>query len=192
MNDHDFASLGQGKVVPHGLYDIYRNIGYITLGMSADTSEFGCACIRNWWMKYGKFEYPDAASMLLLCDCGGGDNARYYIFKEDLQKLSDELNIEIRIAHYPPYTSKYNPIEHRLFSHVTRACEGVIFKNIDIVNEAMSKTTTSKGLKVFTSILDKVFKIGRKTADGFKENMKIEFDKFLPKWNYVAVPSAKR
>lgn len=129
--------------------------------------------------------------MLLLCDCGGSNNARYYIFKEDLQKLSDELNIEIRIAHYPPYTSKYNPIEHRLFPHVTRACAGIIFKSIEIVNEAMSKTKTSTGLKVFTSVLDQVFRTGRKAADGFKENMKIQFDEFLPQWNYVAVPSEK-
>lgn len=188
VNDHDFASLADGKVVPHGLYDIYRNIGYITLGTSHDTSEFGCACIRIWWLMHGKLEYPNATSILLLCDCGGSNNARYYIFKEDLQKLSDELNIEIRIAHYPPYTSKYNLIEHRLFPHITRACKGIIFKSVDIVNEVMSKTKTSTGLKVFTSILDKVFETGRKVADGFKENMRIKFDEFLPQWNYVAVP----
>lgn len=191
MNDHDFPSLGIGKAVPHGLYDIYNNIGYITLGTSHDTSEFACACIRNWWMSHGKSEFPDATGMLLLCDCGGSNNARYYIFKEDLQKLADELNIEIRIAHYPPYTSKYNPIEHRLFPHITRSCEGVVFKSIEIVNELMSKTKTSAGLKVFTSVLDKVFETGRKTAEGFKENMKIKFDEFLPKWNYVAVPSGR-
>jgi hypothetical protein len=188
VNDHDFASLADGKVVPHGLYDIYRNVGYITLGTSHDTSEFACACIRNWWLKHGNLEYPNATSILLLCDCGGSNNARYYIFKEDLQKLSDELNIAIRIAHYPPYTSKYNLIEHRLFPHITRACEGIIFKSIDIVNEVMSKTKTSTGLKVFTSILDKVFETGRKVADDFKKNIRIEFDEFLPQWNYVAAP----
>jgi hypothetical protein len=191
VNDHDFPSLGTGKIVPHGLYDIYNNIGYITLGISRDTSEFGCACIRNWWTAHGKSEFLGATGILLLCDCGGSNNARYYIFKEDLQKLADELNIEIRIAHYPPYTSKYNPIEHRLFSHITRACEGVVFKSIEIVNELMSKTKTSAGLKVFTSVLDKIFETGRKTADGFKENMKIQFDEFLPKWNYVAIPSGR-
>ena len=189
MHDHDFPSLAAGKAVPHGLYDIYRNIGYITLGMSHDTSEFACACIRRWWTEYGNSEYPEADAVLLLCDCGGSNNARYYIFKEDLQKLSDELNIKIRIAHYPPYTSKYNPIEHRLFPHVTRACEGIIFKSIELVNEVMSRTETSAGLKVFTSVLDQVFRTGRKAADGFKENMKIKFDEFLPHWNYVAVPS---
>ena len=191
MNDHDFPSLGTGKSVPRGLYDIERNIGYITSGTSSDTSGFGCACIRRWWLEHGKFEYPKATAVLLLRDCGGSNNARYHIFKEDLRKPADELNIGIRIAHNPPYTSKYDPTEHRLFPHITRACEGVVFKSIDIVNELMCKAGTSAGLKVFTSILDKVFETGRKTADGFKENMKIQFDDFLPKWNYVAVPSGR-
>lgn len=186
--DHDFKSQAEGKIVPHGLYDVYRNVGYITLGVSHDTSQFACECIRQWWLKYGKFEYKHSKKLLLLCDCGGSNNARYYIFKEDLQKLSDELNIEIRIAHYPPYTSKYNPIEHKLFPHITRACEGVIFKTLEMAKHFMSKASTSKGLKVFSSILDKTFKTGRKYAHDFKENMQIQFDDFLPQWNYVAIP----
>jgi len=186
--DHDFASQADGKMVPHGLYDMHRNVGYITLGISNDTSEFACECVRQWWFNYGKTEYPNSTQLLLLCDCGGSNNARYYIFKEDLQKLSNELNIEIRIAHYPPYTSKYNPIEHRLFPHITRACKGAIFKTVEIANDLIGRTSTSKGLKVFSSVLDKTFETGRKYADDFKENMKIKFDDFLPKWNYVAVP----
>ncbi len=170
------------------MYDINRNVGYITLGVSHDTSEFACECIRQWWLEHGQALYKGSTDLLLLCDCGGSNNARYYIFKEDLQKLSEELKIKIRIAHYPPYTSKYNPIEHRLFPHVTRACKGVIFKSVELVNNLMAKTKTSTGLKVFTSILKKTFKTGRKVADDFKENMRIKFDEFLPQWNYVAVP----
>ena len=190
VNDHDFVSLADAKVVPHGLYDIYRNIGYITLCTSHDTSEFACECIRQWWFNHGQSEYLGATALLLLCDCGGSNNARYYLFKEDLQKLSDELNIEIRIAHYPPYTSKYNPIEHRLFPHITRACKGVVFKSIELVNDLIAETKTSTGLKVFTSILDKTFKTGRKVAHDFRQNMRIQFDEYLPQWNYVAVPLA--
>lgn len=188
VNDHDFPSQAEGKVIPHGLYDIYRNIGYMTLGVSHDTSEFACECVRQWWLNQGKRDYPNSQELLLLCDCGGSNNARYYLFKEDLQKLSDELNIEIRIAHYPPYTSKYNPIEHRLFPHITRACEGVIFKSVERVNDLMKEAKTSTGLKVFSHILDKPFETGRKYADDFKENMKIKFDEYLPEWNYVAIP----
>ena len=187
VNDHDFPSCSEGKVIPHGLYDINRNVGYMTLGMSADTSEFSCECIREWWLTYGCVDYVEATSLLLLCDCGGSNNARYYLFKEDLQRLADELNIEIRIAHYPPYTSKYNPIEHRLFPHITRACKGVIFKNIELVNELMAQAKTTTGLKVFSTILNKTFKTGRKVADNFKETMKIQFDSYLPQWNYVAI-----
>jgi len=165
-----------------------RNFGYITLGVSNDTSEFACECVSKWWFEHGKAEYPNSKKLPPLCDCGGGDNARYYIFKEDLQKLSDELNIEIRIALFPPYTSEYNPIEHRLSPHIARACKGAIFKTVDIADDLIGRASTSKGLKVFSSVLDKTFETGRKYADDFKENMKIKFDDFLPKWNYVAVP----
>lgn len=189
VNDHDFISLADGKVVPHGLYDINRNVGYMTLGISHDTSEFACECIRQWWLEHGQRAYSEATALLLLCDCGGSNNARFYLFKEDLQKLSDELHIEIRIAHYPPYTSKYNPIEHRLFSHITRACQGVIFTTVERVNDFMAKAKTSTGLKVFCTILSKTFKTGRKVADDFKKNMRIQFDDYLSKWNYVAIPT---
>ena len=139
-------------------------------------------------MTYGSIDYSGANSLLLLYDCGGSNNARYYLFKEDLQRVSDEIGIEIRIAHYPPYTSKYNPIEHRLFPHITRACKGVVFKSVELVNQLMAKAKTTTGLKVFSSILNKTFETGRKVADGFKENMHIQFDDFLPQWNYRAIP----
>jgi Rhodopirellula transposase DDE domain len=106
-----------------------------------------------------------------------------------LQKLVDELGIEIRIAHYPPYTSKYNPIEHRLFPHVTRACQGVIFTPLELVKNLMAKTHTKTGLSVVVNVIDKIYETGRKAAHGFKETMKIIFDEYLPKWNYRAVPS---
>ena len=155
--------------VPHGLYDLAQNIGYLTIGTSKDTSEFSIACIRLWWLNHGLFDYPNATEVLLLCDCGGSNNARYYIFKQDLQDLADELGIAIRIAHYPPYTSKYNPIEHRLFPHVSRACQGVVFKTFEIARNFMAKTSTKTGLTVFTSILDQVFETKRKATDDFKE-----------------------
>ena len=102
--------------------------------------------------------------------------------------MVNDLGIEIRIAHYPPYTSKYNPIEHRLFPHLTRVCEGVIFNTVEVVQELMAKAKTKTGLKVFTTILDKVYQTGRKVTQGFKESMDIVFDAYLPKWNYIAKP----
>jgi hypothetical protein len=189
--DHDFTSLAEGVIIPHGLYDLERNTGYITLGTSKDTSEFSCDSIRNWWYAKGQYDYPHATSILILCDGGGSNNSRYYIFKEDQQKLADEIGVAIRIAHYPPYCSKYNPIEHRMFPHVTRACQGVIFKSIEIVKELMEETTTSKGLQVTVQILDQVYETGRKAADDFKKTMRVVFDEFLPQWNYTAMPNGQ-
>ena len=187
--DHDFWSLADGKVVPHGIYDLQYNRGYLNLGISKDTSEFACESIKLWWVNYGHSLYPQADSILIKCDGGGSNNSNHYIFKEDLQKLVDELGREIRIAHYPPYTSKYNPIEHRLFPHVTRACQGVIFTSLELVKKLMAKTQTKTGLSVVVNVIDKIYTTGRKVADGFKETMKIIFDEYLPKWNYRVVPT---
>jgi hypothetical protein len=114
------------------------------------------------------------------------------VFKQDLQSLADELGIEIRIAHYPPYCSKYNPIEHRLFPHVTRACQGVIFTSTELVKELMENTHTATGLEAFVHVMDKVYETGRKVAADFKQNMRILFDTFLPAWNDRAVPAASQ
>lgn len=188
MFDHDFPSLATGVAIPHGLYDLKDNTGFIQIGTSHDTSEFACDSIRYWWNNYGKNRYELATSILLLCDGGGSNSSRYYVFKEALQKLVNEIGIEIRIAHYPPYTSKYNPIEHRLFPHISLACKGVIFDSVNTVSELMAKATTQKGLKVFTTIIHKTYQTGKKVAEGFQETMEIFFDDFLPQWNYTAKP----
>jgi Rhodopirellula transposase DDE domain len=164
--------LAEGKIVPHGIYDVQYNRGYLTLDISKDTSKFACELIKLWWINYGIYLYPQANSILIKCDRGGSNNSNHYIFKSDLQKLVNELNIEIRIAHYFPYTSKYNPIEHRLFPHVTRACQGVIFTSVELVKELMKKTHTKTGLSVVVNVLDKIYRTGRKVADGFK-NIKL-------------------
>jgi Rhodopirellula transposase DDE domain len=187
--DHDFPSFASGVIIPHGLYDVKRNDGHVNPGTSHDTGELACDSIERWWMGQGRDLYPRASSILLLCDGGGSNNASHYLFKEDLQRLVDRLEIEIRVAHYPAYCSKYNPIEPRLFPHVTRACQGVIFESVGLVKELMEKTRTNRGLRVTVDILDKMYQTGRKYAEGFKENMKIRFDEILPKWNYRAVPS---
>jgi len=190
--DHDYSSFADGIVIPHGIYDLKRNSGYINIGVSKDTSEFACDCIRQWWYDVGKKLYLNATSILVLCDGGGSNSSRYYIFKEDLIKLVDELGIEIRIAHYPPYTSKYNPIEHRLFPHITRACQGAIFKSVNLVKKLIMKTSTKTGLTVKVNIIDKIYQTGREVAKGFKEtiheNSQIIFHEILPNWNYSVVP----
>ena len=191
VNDHDFGSMGSGTVIPHGVYDIGRNQGFIHLNTSHDTSELACDSLAAWWQDHGCAAYPGAKQLLVLCDGGGSNSASRYVFKEGLQKLANRLGIEIRVAHYPPYCSKYNPIEHRLFPHVTRACRRVIFRTLETVRYYMSKTETTPGLKVKVSILENVYETGCKCAAGFKETMKIVFDKNLPKWNYRAIPEPK-
>lgn len=188
VNDHDFSSKGQGTLIPHGLYDVAKNLGYLHLNTSHDTTELACDSLATWWQEHGQKEYPQAKKLLVLCDGGGSNSAAKYVFKEDLQALANRLGVEIRIAHYPPYCSKYNPIEHRLFAHVTRACKGVIFHTAEIAQWYMEKTATTTGLKVVVGWLNKVYETGRTYVAGFKKTMKIVFDDHLPKWNYTAVP----
>jgi len=188
VNDHDFGSAGSGTVIPHALYDVGLKRGFVHLNTSHDTSELACDSLAVWWEDHGRSAYPRAKKLLLLCDGGGSNSATRYVFKEGLQKLANRLGLEIRVAHYPPYCSKDNPIEHRLFPHVTRACRGVIFRTLETVRYDMAKAETRTGLKVEVRVLEKVYETGRKCAAGFKKAMKIVFDKVLPKWNYRAVP----
>ena len=186
--DHDFPHLADGIVIPHGIYDVVRNTAYVNIGTSKDTGEFACDSIRQWWYNEGQHHYPDASSILLLCDSGGSNSYRHYIFKADIQKFADEIGVEIRIAHYPSYASKWNPIEHRLFCHITRALKGIIFKSHELVKDLVETTTTKTGLTVTANIIKKVYQTGRKVAADFKKTMRIVFDEELGKWNYRAIP----
>ena len=134
VNDHDFNSYANGQVVPHGIYDIAANFGYLTLGSSKDTSAFVCDNLMYFWGSDLQWKYPDADWMLLLCDGGGSNNARHYIVKQDFYGLAQALDINIVVAHYPPYCSKWNPIEHRLFCHLHRAWEGTVFHDMQTEN----------------------------------------------------------
>ena len=186
--DHDYPHLADGTIIPHGIYDVIKNTAYVNIGTSKDTSEFACDSIRSWWYNQGKEYYCNATSILMLCDSGGSNSYRHYIFKEDLEKLADEIGLEIRVAHYPSYASKWNPIEHRLFCHVTRSLKGVILKSYELVKQLIESTKTKAGLTVKANIIKKTYETGRKYADNYKETMRIVFDEKLGKWNYRAVP----
>ena len=186
--DHDFPSLATGVVVPHGIYDLVNNKGYVSLGQSKDTSEFWCDKLRHHWQESIQKDYPAATEMLLLMDGGGSNSCLHYIVKEDLQNLADELKIKLTVAHYPAYCSKYNPIEHRLFPHLQRSWEGVVFENYERVKAQVEKTTTAKGLQVVAWINEKVYQVGRQYSENFKTTMRIVFDPALPKWNYHIHP----
>jgi hypothetical protein len=187
--DHDFPSYAEGKIIPHGLYDLKRNAGRLTLGGSHDTSQFACESFRLWWRRHGQRHYPKANSILLLCDGGGSNNCRHHIFKEDLQRLVNLIEVPIRVAHYPPHCSKYNPIEHRMFSHVTRAWSGLIFRTMQIVTEGLRRVWTSAGLTVTYAVVDKIYQLKRQASQRFLEAYPIQLDDYLPDWNYTVIPT---
>ena len=188
--DHDFPSYSEGKIVPHGLYDVGLNKAHVNLGVSRDTTEFACDSVARWWLLHGRHDHPHAKRLLILCDGGGSNPSRSPLFQQDLLSLANTINLEVRIAHYPPYCSKHNPIEHRVFPHVTRACEGVVFESVQLVKQLIENTQTSTGLKVTVDILDRAYETGRKVAQDIKSSLRIVADALLPAWNYTVLPNA--
>lgn len=188
--DHDFPSYSEGKVVPHGLYDIGLNKAHVNLGTSHDTTQFACDSVERWWSLHGRHDHPNADKILILCDGGGSNPSRSPLFQQDLQALANRLKLEIRIAHFPPYCSKHNPIEHRVFPHVTRACEGVVFESVPLVKQLIERTQTRTGLQVTVDIIDRVYETGRKAALDLKASLRIVADALLPPWNYTILPNS--
>jgi hypothetical protein len=186
--DHDFPSYSIGKIVPHGVYDIGMNKAHVNIGTSGDTTEFACDSLAHWWHTHGRIDHPEAHQLLMLCDGGGSNPAGSALFHQDLQTLANHTGLEVRVAHYPAYCSKHNPIEHKVFPHVSRACEGVVFTSVPLVKELIERTETRTGLRVTADIINRVYESGRKAAAHVKESLKIAFDKLLPKWNYVVSP----
>lgn len=185
--DHDFVSFSNGTIIPHGIYDVERNVGYLTIGNSHDTAEFVCDNIARIWKDYLQWEYPKATSICILCDGGGSNSASHHIFKQELLKLATSLELDIIIVHYPPYCSKYNPIEHRLFAHITRSWSGVPLLSAEYACKKANETTTSKGLVVVASINSKEYQTQRTLDESYvsERQKRIIFDEQLPKWNYV-------
>lgn len=188
--DHDFPNWAEGVIIPHGIFDPARNRGHINIGLSHDTTEFACNSIQWYWNRIGRQCYPDARSILLLVDCGGSNAATKYIFKHDLQAVANAIGVEIRVAHYPSYCSKYNLIERRFFPHVSRACTGMLFDTLERTIALMRKTTTSTGLRATVNVINRNYQTGRNATDAMKEAIKatVTFHETLPKWNYTVTP----
>jgi hypothetical protein len=185
--DHDFSHLADGRLVPHGVYDVHENVGFITLDASRETSAFVCDAFALAWESLFQAMYPAATELILLCDCGGANAARSLRFKEDVIELSRRLGVRVRIAHYPPYTSKWNPIERRLFSQVERAWSGVMPDSPETALQRVDNIRTQTGLRVTARLLDKVYRIGRKCADTFRDvkDRFIRHDDVRGQWNHV-------
>jgi hypothetical protein len=188
--DHSFPSYATGVVIPHGLYDKRYNTAYLTIGTSKDTSEFACDNIEYWWEHAIHLRYPQAKKLILRCDGGGSNSSRSHLMKQDFQQLTNRLKLPIHIQHYPPYCSKYNKIEHRVFPHLTRKWKGVIFTDYDIVVELAEQTTTRTGLSVIVRKNTAEYKTGRQPDPDAIERLSITFHEVLGKWNYSFAPQS--
>ena len=186
--DHDYPYLSDGKIIPHGIYDIKKNKAHINIGVSSETAEFVCDSIGKWWVSRGVKEYSNAKKIFILCDAGGANSYRHNIFKVELQKLSNKINMALQVSHYPPYASKWNPIEHRVFPHVTRSIDGVIINTVEEAKKIIKSTKTKTGLTVTADIIKKTYITGKEVAKDFMKNMKIKFDDTLGKFNYTISP----
>ena len=147
-------------------------------------TRIACDSVAHWWEKHGRADYPQATRLLPLCDGGGSNPSNSWLFKTDLQNLADRLGLEIRVAHYAPYCSKHNPIEHSVFPHITRACAGVVFSSVSLVRELIEKASTKTGLIVTADILDGAYEAGRTVTRDTCASLNIAYDSTLPSWNY--------
>ena len=190
--DHDFPSSSWGKVIPYGVYDLARNHALMYLATGADTGRLAVDAIRRWWYRIGKWRYPQEVPILLLADCGGSNGYRGNLFRDLLQQLSNRLQRTIRVSHIPPYCSKYNPIDHRLFCHVHRSLSSILLTSIDVMRQAISRTSTRTGLKVATELARVTYAPKEKPSSRYLENPSIIRDEKLGKFNYRFEPKTPK
>jgi len=191
VNVHDFEDKTLGKVAPYGVYDVTANEGWVSLGITSDTAEFAVASIRTWLNRMGKPRYPDAKELTITADCGGSNGARVRLWKAELQKLADETGLSIHVRHYPPGTSKWNKIEHRMFCHITQTWRGRPLTDRLTVVELIGATTTTTGLKVECAVDPHTYQKGVKVSDAEFAAIHLVGDAFHPEWNYSIYPGPK-
>jgi transposase len=188
VNVHDFADKELGKVVPYGIYDVTANAGWVSVGITSDTAEFAVASIRRWLDEMGRKRYPNARELTITADGGGSNGSRVRLWKVELQKFADTTGIVIHVHHYPPGTSKWNKIEHRLFCHITQTWRGRPLTDRLAVVELIAATTTKNGLKVASAIDPATYEKGIKVSDAEMKTLDIRGDAFHPEWNYSINP----
>ena len=182
---HDFADKALGKAAPYGVYDVARNIGWVNVGISHDTAAFAVESIRRWWQRLGQERYPQARRLLITADCGGSNGARLRLWKVELQKLARELDLEISVCHLPPGTSKWNKIEHRLFSFISQNWRGKPLTDLATIISLISATTTSTGLKVYCELDTNTYPKGITVSDAEINALVIKRAEFHGEWNYT-------
>jgi hypothetical protein len=191
VKTHDFRAKGEAKVNPYGVYDPIQDQGWVNVGISHDTAQFAVASIRGWWQKLGRERYPAAAQLLITADAGGSNGYRTRLWKVELQQLADELGLTIQVCHFPPGTSKWNKIEHRLFSFISKNWRGRPLDSLATVVNLISSTKTQTGLSVEASLDYASYQKGIKVSDGEMEKLNIKRNTFHGEWNYSLAPRSK-
>jgi hypothetical protein len=190
VNVHDFVDKELGKVAPYGVYDIAANTGYVNLGIDNDTAQFAVHSIRRWLDVMGRDRYPDMNQLMITADGGGSNGSRVRLFKIELQNLADETGLTLQVCHYPPGTSKWNKIEHRLFCHITQTWRGKPLTSRETVVDLIASTTTRTGLTVRCELDTRDYPKGIKVSDAEMMALNIKGDAFHPEWNYTISPRA--
>jgi Rhodopirellula transposase DDE domain len=185
---HDFEDKRLGKVAPYGVYDVTADEGWVSVGVTADTAQFAVQSIRTWLHRMARARYPKAKKLLITADCGGSNGARVRLWKLELQKLADETSLTLEVHHYPPGTSKWNKIEHRLFCRITQTWRGRPLTDRMAVVELIGATTTKTGLKVECALDERTYQKGVKVSKAEMASLDITGDEFHPEWNYTIKP----
>jgi hypothetical protein len=191
VQGHDFPSLDVPRAYPYGIYDLGRNVGFVNIGTDHDTGAFAVASIRGWWRHEGRRLYPKADKLLITADGGGSNGWRLRLWKLELQKLADQTGLALCVCHFPPGTSKWNKIEHRLFSFISSNWRGEPLRDYETIVNLVARTTTAKGLKVTCRLDRRKYPTGRKITDEEMKQINIKRNKFHGEWNYVIKPRAK-
>ncbi len=188
VEDHDFPSRGSGTAIPYGTYDVGKNQGLVNVGISSDTAEFAVNSILKWWNEFGERNYSNADKILICADGGGSNGSRNRLWKFSLQRFSDKTGLEIYVCHYPPGTSKWNKIEHRMFSYISSNWRGQPLESYEAIIDLIGSTTTQKGLKIKAKLDKRKYKKGRTVSE--EEFLKINLvkSKTLAQWNYSIMP----
>jgi Rhodopirellula transposase DDE domain len=190
VRTHDFADKQKGKVTPHGVYDIGRNQGWVSVGVDHDTAEFAVDSIRHWWKRMGQLTYPEAKELLITADSGGSNSYRARLWKCQLQKLANETKLSITVCHFPPGTSKWNKIEHRMFCHITSNWRGRPLESLEVIVNLIAHTETSKGLTIDADLNVNSYAKGIKVSDEEMSRLNLRPADFHGEWNYTISPSA--
>ena len=189
VNTHDFPSYAEGQARPYGIYDLVQNSGYVAVGKSADTPEFAVDVIAWWWQNFGMKDYLNAPELLLLADAGGSNGCRPRRWKEQLQiKVADQFGLAVTVCHYPTGASKWNPIEHRLFSQISRTWAGTPLTSYDVLLDGLRQTSTTTGLTVQATAFDKTYEKGLSVTDAEMKLLMIQKHDICPNWNYTIRP----